>query len=653
MINDLPNELVLNVLSHAPIKTVHSLRLVCHQMNDLIRTQETSIYHNAAIFHGFVPANLPYDKIYSSRSLVGVDGWKSFCQRRVLIAQGWLGRQPSMLRQHSSTAPNSKVHRFKIDECRGFIISTSSEGSLNVTDLATGETLWALDKELNYLKNIIQAQEASIYRNAAILHGYVPFDAHYDNIYPPRSLVGVDGWKSFCQRRALIPQSWLGRQPSRLRQHSSTAPNSKVHRFKIDERRGFIVSTSSEGSLNVTDLATGETLWALDKKLNYVRRFAHCEYGEGFVVFDRMDGSKEVWRLVSEYDTSPPPALSLPDPRQLDAYARSCALYPASRAHFRPWLLLHVPFNTHALSFVYPSLLVSGLHQAIIFDVSTGLRVQRIDELQDAPHLHQYSFNRISVRDVGLTAQHVLVCCAASLKVFSRATGACILQIGSHENLYGQHRFRLIPGDTKAAPHPDAELVECCTQQEIYTRWPPGFQFDHFVAVRVSPCGAHVAVLLSCSRLIVFPNFERIVAGKAYEHDVAIDIELGRVRYESIDLAYEHDRIAVATAGGVFVVHLHLDRRLPDITVHRVARMTDPDNLQYVSCMQMTDTGLFVNCKPSPDPEHASRRFNRNLSDDFATNVEPLGDGHRLVVAPPHEAVAAVSTIYDLNLVSL
>ncbi len=79
MINDLPNELVLNVLSHAPIKTVHSLRLICHQMNDLIKAQETSIYHNAAIFHGFVPANLPYDKIYSSRSLVGVDGWKSFC----------------------------------------------------------------------------------------------------------------------------------------------------------------------------------------------------------------------------------------------------------------------------------------------------------------------------------------------------------------------------------------------------------------------------------------------------------------------------------------------------------------------------------------------------------------------------------------------
>ncbi|KAF7437516.1 hypothetical protein PC9H_004358 [Pleurotus ostreatus] len=534
MINNLPTELVLKVLSHSPIKTLHSLCLVCHQLNDIIQAHEASIYHNAATFHGYVPANAHYNEIYSSRSLVGIDGWKSFCKRRVLIAQGWLGRQPSTLRQHSRTASNSKVHR-----------------------------------------------------------------------------------------------------------------------FKIDERRGFIVSTSSQGSLNVTDLATGDTLWALDKELNYVRRFAQCDYGEGFVVFDRDDASKEVWRLASEYNMSPLPAISLPDSRQLDAYARSCALYPASRVQFRPWLLLHIPLDTRAYRFVYPSLLVSGLHQAIIFDVPTGARVQRIDELQDAPHLRPYRFDNIAVHDVDLGAQHVLVCCAPSLKVFSRATGDCILQIGSHEILYSQHRFRLIPEDAQAVPHthPHSELVECRTQQEIYTSLPRGRQFDQFVAVRVSPCGLHVALLLSCSRLIVVPYFERIIAGEAWEEDTLIDIELGCIRYESIDLAYEHDRIAVATAGGVFVVHLHLDERWPYVTVNRVARMTDPDDLQYVSCMQMTDTGLFVNCKPSPDPEHASRTFNTNLSDKFASNVQALRDRDRLVVAPPHEAIAAVSAIYDLNVV--
>ncbi|KAF9489178.1 hypothetical protein BDN71DRAFT_1512381 [Pleurotus eryngii] len=393
-----------------------------------------------------------------------------------------------------------------------------------------------------------------------------------------------------CQRRVFIAQGWLGQQSSTLRQHSSIASNSKVHRFKIDERRGFIVSSSSEGPLNVTDLATGDTLWALDKELNYGRRF------------------KEVWRLSSEYDTSPPPVISLPDSRQLGAFARSCALYPASRAQFRSWLLPHIPFDTHAYRFVYPSLLVSGLHQAVIFDVPTGTHVQRIDELQDAPHLRPYMFDNIAVHDADLGTHHVLVCCAPSLK------------------------------DAQAAPHthPHSELIGCCTQQEIYTSLPRGRQLDQFVAVGVPPCGSHVALLLSCSRLIVVPYFERIIAGEAYEEDASIDIELGCIRYESIDIAYEHDRIAVAIAGGVFVVHLHLDGRWPYVTVNRVARTTDPDDLQ-----------------PSPDPEHASRTFNSNLSDKFASNVQVLGGRDRLVVAPPHEAVAAVSAIYDLNIVSM
>ncbi len=179
----------------------------------------------------------------------------------------------------------------------------------------------------------------------------------------------------------MIAQSRLGRQLSRLRQHNSAEPNSKVHRFKVDKRRGFIVSTYSEGSLNVTDLTTGESLWAFDKvrfiqvsssyficnlwHLYYVRWYVHCEYGEGFVVFDRMDGLKKVWCLASEYDTSPPPENSLPDSRQPDACTQSSSLYPFSRVRFRP---THA--NLHAcLRFIYSSLLVSAADQAFVFNI--------------------------------------------------------------------------------------------------------------------------------------------------------------------------------------------------------------------------------------------------------------------------------------------
>ncbi len=80
-----PAELVLQILSHVPIRTLNSLRLVCHQLKNIIQAQESSIYRNAAILHGYVPFDAHYDKIYPPRSLVGVDGWKSLCEYPFLV----------------------------------------------------------------------------------------------------------------------------------------------------------------------------------------------------------------------------------------------------------------------------------------------------------------------------------------------------------------------------------------------------------------------------------------------------------------------------------------------------------------------------------------------------------------------------------------
>ncbi|KAG9223420.1 hypothetical protein PLEOSDRAFT_1081654 [Pleurotus ostreatus PC15] len=522
---------------------------------------------------------------------------------------------------------------------------------LQVLSYVPIETLNSLRLVCHKLHNILEAQEASIYRNAAVFHGFVPSgNVNYSNIYSRRSLFGVDSWKLFCKRRALIAQSWLGRQSSRLRQHSSAAPNSKVHRFKVDERRGFIVSTSSEGSLNVTDLATGETLWALDKKLNYVRRFAHCEYGEGFVVFDRMNGSKEVWRLASEYDTSPPPTSALPDDGQLDAYAQSASFYHSSRAVFRPWLLLQMPIHTRAYRFVYPSLLVSGTDQAFIFDVLTGARVQLINDLQDA-NAQGDGLDDINYVDVNV--RHVFVCCESVLKVFSRETGRCVLEITSDQVYYGDQRFRLVYMSSSDALA-QSELVRCSTEKEIDTTVPAERQFDQFVAAHVSPCGSHMALLLSCSRLIVVPNFQRIISGETTLRATALDIQLGSMRFQSIYLAYEHSRIAVATASSVFIVHFTLGpdgSHGSDIIVHRVLRMGRRVDLQYISCLQMSDTGLFVNCDISAYPDRDSIAFNQELGLGSAGIVHTLENGDRIVVAATANAIAATSTIYDLNVV--
>lgn len=203
------------------------------------------------------------------------------------------------------------------------------------------------------------------------------------------------------------------------------------------------------------------------------------------MVFDRMNGSKEVWRLASEYDTSPPPTSALPDDRQLDAYAQSASFYHSSRALFRPWLLLQMPIHTRAYRFVYPSLLVSGTDQAFIFDVLTGAQVQLIGDLQDV-NAHGDALDDINYVDVNV--RHVFVCCESVLKVFSRDTGRCVLDIASDQVYYGDQQFTLVytpPGN--GSGHPQSELVQCNAQKAIDTTVPAESQFDQFVACALPP----------------------------------------------------------------------------------------------------------------------------------------------------------------------
>ncbi|KAF8630315.1 hypothetical protein AX17_005439 [Amanita inopinata Kibby_2008] len=116
----------------------------------------------------------------------------------------------------------------------------------------------------------------------------------------------------------LIKKSWSGRAPSTITLHQFTG-DAAVHRFKVDEHVGLIVATTRHGGLYVTDLNTsrwydGRTanpdrdlsvlesraiLWALPR--THIRPYVHCEYGQGYLIFDHFGGFKEVWRLA-EYD---------------------------------------------------------------------------------------------------------------------------------------------------------------------------------------------------------------------------------------------------------------------------------------------------------------------------------------------------------------
>ncbi|KAJ5110397.1 hypothetical protein N7532_000932 [Penicillium argentinense] len=106
-------------------------------------------------------------------------------------------------------------------------------------------------------------------------------------------------WKDLCKRQTLLSRNWTDRQP--MSQESVLQiGNDPVWRFRPDFKRRFFVSSSHAGGLNVTDMDTGRVLWrlpsTLDSNGDAVRPYAHLEYQDGMVVFDREGDAVEVWQ---------------------------------------------------------------------------------------------------------------------------------------------------------------------------------------------------------------------------------------------------------------------------------------------------------------------------------------------------------------------
>ncbi|KAJ7800754.1 hypothetical protein B0H13DRAFT_1466278, partial [Mycena leptocephala] len=115
--------------------------------------------------------------------------------------------------------------------------------------------------------NFCQANQSILYRNAAVLHGFTPSSSIvYSDLgaaLSRRSLTGVSDWKSFCASfsSTCIQKSWRGEAASFVTSHRCAGDN--VHRIKVDEQRGFIVTTSWNGGLVVADLSDDKVLWSL------------------------------------------------------------------------------------------------------------------------------------------------------------------------------------------------------------------------------------------------------------------------------------------------------------------------------------------------------------------------------------------------------
>jgi hypothetical protein len=84
MLRILPTELSLSVLSYLPLPTLCSLPTLSHQWLDFCSENQSTIFHNAAILHGYIqPQTLQLGdalSMYEGSPWDGATDWKDFCK---------------------------------------------------------------------------------------------------------------------------------------------------------------------------------------------------------------------------------------------------------------------------------------------------------------------------------------------------------------------------------------------------------------------------------------------------------------------------------------------------------------------------------------------------------------------------------------------
>ncbi|KZV74210.1 hypothetical protein PENSPDRAFT_749512 [Peniophora sp. CONT] len=154
MLDLLPAETILHILSFAPLSTLVNLEAVSKDWTAFYKEHFGQIYRNAAFLHGIASHhNASLDD--ALEGLGGdiwkdepVEDWKELCRRHVQLESNWQGKMRSRSIARVIRAAGDTVHRIQVDETEGICIVTGTTGGLKVVE--TGSTakpssvLWQL-----------------------------------------------------------------------------------------------------------------------------------------------------------------------------------------------------------------------------------------------------------------------------------------------------------------------------------------------------------------------------------------------------------------------------------------------------------------------------------------------------------------------------
>ncbi|KAG2342741.1 hypothetical protein BDR05DRAFT_1060161 [Suillus weaverae] len=150
---------------------------------------------------------------------------------------------------------------------------------------------------------------------------------------------------------------------------------------------------------------------------------------------------------------------------------------------------------------------------------------------------------------------------------------------------------------------------------------------DQLCCGHVSTSSKDIAVLAASGIFIWIPGFERLIHREVTLNDTATVLNFNASRDNiaqdiSVYLALgeSNEKAAIATRKGLFIVSLDPETSKltaeapprPGVSVCRVAKYDHSRHLSFISCLQMTDTGLFFNWCPSLEqsrPSEPARRM--------------------------------------------
>ncbi|OJA19664.1 hypothetical protein AZE42_02828, partial [Rhizopogon vesiculosus] len=471
--------------------------------------------------------------------------------------------------------------------------------------------------------SLIADNEQTLYRNAAILHRFV-LHADLEAESSSQTSDKKRDWKQLClcRRRLEIEKGWRGKAPSTTKE--LTATGEYVLRIKVDENEGFVITTHHSGGLYVTDINTDRVLWA---ETTHVPGYVHCEYDRGYIVFNRHNNSKEVWRLARRFQHSDIPDNSRPNGSMITASHEAARRYPSStgRGHFRPWALIQMPEHTSNFRLSYPTLILASKNNAYVWDVPTSRLVETISNIQGGDqHGSLGCLNYVDVND-----KYAFVCGSLQLRIFRRNGGGLVYKLT--KKMLPRTQWDVLQESNNVACL--SSLFQPQQLHEALHRSKSKSSASSFKAAHVSSSGKDLVALTASGNFIWIPGFERLINREATLSEIAVVLNFSPFPDNSQDISIYlalgelNEKAAIATRKGIYIINLDPEiskctaeaPSRPGASVCRVMKYDNSLYLSLITCLQMSDTGIFFNWHPFLEQSRLSR-FHIPRPDWFTSN---------------------------------